>query len=264
MGAVLLAITREVPVSINECELTHVDRTPIDVARARAEHAAYEAALIEAGCVVERLPDAPELPDSVFVEDTAVVVDELAVITRPGAESRRPEVASTEAALRRYRPIVRIEAPATIDGGDVLRIGRAVYAGLSERTNEEGIRQLREALAPHGYTVDAVPVSGCLHLKTAVTYAGGNTVVMNPRWIDRRAFAAYEIIEVDPEEPYGANVLLAARTLLCAAEYPRTNARIEAKGLAVRTIAGGELAKAEAALTCCSILLSWTDSPTTS
>src|SRR3954468_17652518 len=165
----IVALTRAVPRSIERCELTHLQREPIDYARAVREHAAYEACLERLGCRVVRLPDLPDQPDSVFVEDTAVVVEGLAVIARPGAESRRGEVASTASALPAHRPLACIEPPGTLDGGDVLVTPGVVFAGISGRTNDDGARQLAAFLAPHGYRVVPVAVTGCLHLKSAVT-----------------------------------------------------------------------------------------------
>jgi dimethylargininase len=247
------ALTRSVPSSIIRCELTHLERQPIDLARARAQHAAYEQALIELGCTVEHLPAADDMPDSVFVEDTAIVFAELAVITRPGAESRRGETDSVAAALARYRRLAFVEAPGVIDGGDVLCVGRNVYAGLSTRTNEAAVEQLARILEPHGYRVRGVAVRGCLHLKSAATEAGDGIVLVNPEWIDAALFE--ESISVDPGEPYGANVLRAGGSLLAAAAFPLTNARLREAGFNVREIEAGELAKAEAALTCCSLLV---------
>jgi len=247
----LIALTREVPSSINACELTHVARTPIDVAAARAQHAAYEAALQEAGCTLRRLPAADDLPDSVFVEDAAVVVDELAVVTRPGAASRRAETSSVAEALRAHRDVVAIEEPGTLDGGDVLQLGETIFVGLSARTNAEGARQLAGFLEAYGYVVKTVAVEGALHLKTAVTRVRRDAVLLNPQWIDRALFDC-DVIEVDPEEPFAANVLLAGETLLCSTAYPKTNARLGA----VTTVDASELAKAEGGLTCCSILFS--------
>ena len=244
----LLALTRDVPSSINACELAHVERQPIDVAAARAQHAAYEAALEAAGCTLLRLPALDELPDSVFVEDTAVVVDELAVIARPGAASRRAETASVAEALRAHRDVVEIAEPGTLDGGDVLQLGETIYVGVSARTNAEGARQLREFLEAYGYVVKTVEVTRCLHLKSAVTRVGPDTVLVNAQWIDKTLFE--NAIEVDPEEPFAANALLVGDTLLCSSTYPRTNARLKN----VTTIDAGELAKAEGGLTCCSIL----------
>ena len=247
----LVALTREVPSTIDRCELTHIDRQPIDVALARAQHAAYEAALEAAGCTLRRLPPLDAMPDSLFVEDAAVVVDELAVLTRPGAASRRGEIDSVAEALRAYRDVVRIEEPGTLDGGDVLQLGESVYVGLSSRTNAEGARQLGAFLEAYGYNVRTVEVRGALHLKSAATRVWRDAVLINPDWIDRALFDC-DVIEVDPEEPFGANALLVGDTLLCSSAYPKTNARLTN----VVAVDASELAKAEGALTCCSIIFS--------
>ncbi len=249
------ALTRAISPRIVECELTHLERIPIDVAAARAQHAAYARALIALGCAVEEVEPAPDHPDSVFIEDTAVVFDELAVITRPGAASRRGETAAVERALAPLRPIVRIEAPATLDGGDVLVVGKRVFVGRTGRTNEGGVVQLRAALAPHGYTVEAIEVTGCLHLKTAVTAVDDRTVLLNPAWIDARALGGLDRIEVDAAEPMGANVVRVGDALLYGAAYPRTRARLEARGYRPVCVDASELAKAEGAVTCCSLVL---------
>lgn len=250
-----IAITRPVSPAIQRCELTHIDREPIDLGRAVDQHAAYERCLEELGCRLVRLPVEPELPDSVFVEDTAVVVDELAVLTRPGAASRRPETVSVARALAAYRPLATIEAPGTLDGGDVLRVGRRFFVGQTGRSDGAGTTQLRALLAPHGYTVEAVPVTGCLHLKSAVTQVADGTVLVNPRWVDPAAFAPLRVVEVDPGEPGAANTLVLGGAVVAAAAYPRTVARLEALGLRVVRLEMSELAKAEGALTCCSLLL---------
>lgn len=252
----MLALTRAVPKSINQCELTHLARTPIDYARAVEEHDVYERCLARLGCRVQRLPDAMDLPDSVFVEDTAVVFDRIAVIARPGAESRRPEVDSAADALRAYRPLARIEAPGTLDGGDVLVTPTGVFVGVSGRTNEEGARQLAHILEPLGLGVTPLAVTGCLHLKSAVTLAGPSTLLLNPHWIDRAHFPGFDLIEIDPAEPFAANVLRVDAVVLCAAEHLRTRARLERRGVRTITVAAGELAKAEGGVTCGSILLS--------
>lgn len=249
-----IAITREVSPAIGRCELTHLERQPIDVELARAQHRAYQACLAGLGCRVETLPAAPELPDSVFVEDVAVVLDELAILTRPGAESRRPEVAAIAEALRPYRPLHAIEAPGTVDGGDVLRVGRRLYVGLSSRSNAAAIEQMREVLAPHGYTVQGVPVAGCLHLKSAVTQVAEGTLLINRAWVDPAAFAGLELIDVDPAEPYAANALRVGEELIYPAAFPATRRRLEARGLTVHTVDVSELAKAEGAVTCCSLV----------
>ena len=266
----LLALTRAVPASITRCELTHLTREPIDYARAVAQHAQYEAALASLGCRVERLPEAPDLPDSVFVEDAAVVFDGLAVITWPGAASRRPEVAALAAALAPHRPLGFIQAPGTLDGGDVLVTPGKVFVGISGRTNDEGVGQLRALLVPHGYEVIAVPVTGCLHLKSAVTAVflppqGGRSILLiNPDWVDRAYFGGFELIEVDPAEPAAANVLRLGGRVICAQEYPKTRERLSVRGLVTEPVPAGELAKAEGGVTCCSVIVSVTGQPPSS
>ena len=242
-----------------------MSREPIDYARAVAQHAQYEAALRRFGCRVQRLPDAPDLPDSVFVEDTAVVFDDMAVIARPGAASRRAEVEATIAALGPHRRLACIEAPGTLDGGDVLVTPDRVFVGMSGRTNMEGARQLASLLAPTGLEVVPIPVGGCLHLKSAVTLArlrqgygeagGRTTLVINPEWVDVSLFDGFELIEVDPSEPAAANVLRIGTHVICAEEHPRTRARLEARGLVTQSVPAGELAKAEGGITCCSVLV---------
>lgn len=250
-----IALTRAVPPSISACELTHLSREPIDFRRAVDQHRLYEEALELLGCTVNRLPPIPDLPDSVFVEDTAVVLPELAIIARPGAVSRRTEVDSVAPALRGFRSVARIEPPGTLDGGDVLRVGSSIYVGGSGRTNADGIRQLAELTSPLGYVVMTVPVSGCLHLKTAATHVADGTLLVNPRWIDTALFDGLERIEVHPAEPYAANALWIGKVVLHAAAYPRTRDRLEARGVTVHPVPADELARAEAGVTCCCILV---------
>ncbi len=254
----MIALTRAVPASLAHCELTHLPRVAIDVGRARAQHEQYENALRELGLEIVRLPETDELPDSVFVEDTAVVVDELAVLTRPGAESRRAEIASVAQALAPLRDLAFVSAPGTLDGGDVLRLGRRLFVGLTARSNAHGIAQLAAFLAPFDYQVQSLAVTGCLHLKSAITAIGApddETIVLNPAWVDGALFAARRTIEVDAAEPMAANVLAIGDTVLVNASAPRTAARIAAAGFAVVAVDQSELAKAESGLTCCSLLL---------
>ena len=253
--AQLVAITRAVSPALARCELTHLAREPIDVARAAAQHAAYERALAALGCRVVSLPAEPDLPDSVFVEDTAVVVNELAVITRPGAATRRPETAAVARAIAAYRPLAEIVAPGAIDGGDVLRLGRRVLVGRSGRSNEDAIAQLGALLRPHGYTVEGVAVHGCLHLKSAVTQVAPGAVLLNPAWVDADVFAGHRVLEIDPSEPYAANALLIGDAAIYPAAFPRTAARLERAGVSLVTVDVSELAKAEGAVTCCSIVI---------
>lgn len=275
----IVAITREVSPALGRCELTHLPRVAIDVEAARLQHARYRRALADLGCRVVELPAEPDLPDSVFVEDTAVVLDELAVITRPGAPSRRPETAAVARALAERRPLAWIEPPGTLDGGDVLRVGRSIWVGLSGRSNPAGVGQLHALAAPHGYTVAPVAVRGCLHLKSAVTQAAPALLLVNPDWVDAEAFAGCgcDVVAVDPAEPYAANALLVPRAegaapfgeagsagagLAASASpaaiypdsFPRTRARLEARGVEVVAVGVSELQKAEGAVTCCSLV----------
>lgn len=255
-----VAITRHVPEAISRCELTHLARSPIDLAVARRQHEAYEEALSKAGCRIVRLPAEDELPDSVFVEDAAVVLDEVAVITRPGAASRRPETTSVAAALRDYRELLFLEPPAFLDGGDVLRVGRTVFVGQSTRTNAAGFSQLSEALSRYGYSMRAVTPRACLHLKSAATAFADDGVVVNPEWVDPSSFDGMAIINVDPAEPFAANVLRVGDVVLCAAAFPRTALLLRDAGVNVQIVDVSELAKAEGALTCCSVIVEGSNS----
>jgi dimethylargininase len=249
-----IAITRGVSPAIEHCELVHQERRPIDVALARRQHRLYVEALTALGCRVEALPADPELADSVFVEDIAIVLDEVAVITRPGAASRRPETAPIARALTPYRPLVSIAPPGTLDGGDVLRIGRTLYVGLSDRSNQAAIDQLSRALAPYDYAVRGVAVHGCLHLKSAVTALGDDTVLVNPRWVDAAVFTGTRAIEIDPRERGAANVLRIGERVIYPASFPATRRRLAASGVDVLEVDVSELQKAEGAVTCCSLV----------
>ena len=256
-----VAITRQVSAAIGECELTHLPRALIDVDRARRQHHAYEQALVAQGCDVLSLPPQPELPDSVFVEDVAIVLDEIAVITRPGAQSRRSETLSVAEALTAYRRIWFVEAPGTLEGGDVLRLGNRLFVGLSGRSNQSGIMQLRAVAWPYGYTVSAVPVAGCLHLKSAVTQVADRMLLVNPQWVDASIFGQFTVIDVDPDEPYAANGLLVGDRLIYPASFPRTRLRLEAHGVTVVPVDVSELQKAEGAVTCCSLIVTASERP---
>ncbi len=255
MLARTVALTREVGDDIGRCQLTHLERRPIDPGRARRQHQAYERLLAELGYELRRLPAAPGLPDAVFVEDTALVLDELAVVARPGAASRRAETVTVAEALAPLRPLVAIEPPATLDGGDVLRLGRTLYVGRSSRSDRRGREQLRALVEPHGYRVVAVDMRGCLHLKSAVSEIADRLVLLNPQMVDPDSFTGWDALEVHPAEPHAANALRLGDTVVFPRHHPRTRRRLEAAGLDVRPIAADELAKAEAGLTCCSLLV---------
>ncbi len=249
-----VAITREVSESIFRCELTHLSREKIDYTRAAEQHAAYKARLLELGCQVLSLPADPELPDCVFVEDAAIVFDELAVITRPGAVSRRGELPVIREALEPFRTLVEIHEPGMLDGGDVMVVDQMVYVGRSTRSNEHGISQLIHFLEPYGYTVRDVDFHSCLHLKSAVTHLGEGMLLIQEDWVSPEVFPEYELIAVDPEEPHGGNALRIDGTVLYAEGFDRTRKRMEAKGLSVKTVPQWELAKAEGGVTCCSLI----------
>ena len=250
----LIAITRAVSPMIVECELTHRARDPIDVAHAEVEHAADEEALRVLGATVVRAPPEPTLPDAVFVEDTALVLDEAAVITRPGASTRRREIESIGTVLSAYKRLLRIEQPGTLDGGDVLLVGRTLYVGLSSRTNREAIGQLQALLTPWDYEVIPVEVSGCLHLKSAVTQVGERLLLINAHYVRPECFASMDTINVAPAEPDGANAMRIGAAVIYPSHFPETTQRLERAGVRVVPVPGTELAKAEGGVTCCSIV----------
>jgi dimethylargininase len=251
----LTAITREVSSSINDCALSFHARQPIDVTKAVAQHKAYQDCLAGLGVRIVSLPAESGLPDAVFVEDPAVVMDEVAIISIMGALSRRPEANSLAKTLSCYRPLKFLAAPATLDGGDVLRIGRSVFVGLSRRTNQEGINQLHDLLGTYGYQVQPVEVRGCLHLKSACSYIGRNTILLNRSWIDAERLHGFELLDVPKEEPAAANALLLNDVVIMPVSFPRTSVLLEQRGFVVRTIDVSELQKAEAGVTCCSLIL---------
>jgi dimethylargininase len=247
-------ITRRVSPAINRCELTHIAREPIDYERACAQHRQYEDALRSLGMDVISLEAEPDLPDSVFVEDVALVLDECAILLNPGASSRRPEVASVEAALAPYRDIFRIQPPGTVDGGDILRVGKTIYVGMSSRSTDNAIEQIRAILEPIGYEVRAVNVTGCLHLKSAVTQVSEDTLLVNPEWVSKDDFPGMHFIGVDPSEPYAANAVLVDGAIIYPSSFPKTRAKLEKAGINLLVVDADELAKAEGAVTCCSLI----------
>lgn len=251
----IFAITRQPSPSMDACELTHLTREPIDHALLVVQHARYVEALRDLGLEVVELPPEPDLPDAIFVEDPAVVLDEVAVITRPGAASRRPECESLARALAPHRDLVTLTAPATLDGGDVIRLGRMLYIGLSSRSNDAAIGQLTDALSPFGYVIRGVPVAACLHLKSAATAVGENTLLAQAGSVDSSVFGDAEIIHSDPAEPGAANAVWLDDALVHAAAFPRTRARLEAHGHRVVSVDLTEISKAEGAVTCCSLIV---------
>jgi dimethylargininase len=250
----LTAITRSVSSALADCELSFIPRSPIDLQTAREQHHAYEQLLAKLGARVISLPEEAELPDSMFVEDPAIVVDEVAVICPLGTETRRKEAPSLAAALEKFRKLAYVKLPGTLEGGDVLRVGKKVFVGITARSNPEGIRQLAVILSGYGYGVTAVSVTGCLHLKSAVSYLGRNTMLANREWFNWRRIEGFEWLDVDPGEEHSANALAMGDTVILPASFPKTKAVIEAKGFRVESLDISELQKAESGLTCSSLV----------
>jgi dimethylargininase len=241
-----------------KCALTHLDRVPINVAKAAAQHTAYEQALSDAGLELISLPNLPDNADAVFVEDTALLLGEHAVITRPGIASRADETQSTAAGLAQYFELHRIGS-GFVDGGDVLRIGRRLYVGLSSRTDAAGVKALAELVQPLGYEVVEAGLRDCLHLKTGATFAGPDAkgtpvLIYNERAVDPAQFAGVESKPVDECEPAAANCLRVADRLILPAGNPRTADKLRARGFQVVEVEVSELQKAEAGVTCMSLI----------
>lgn len=237
------------------CELTHLDREPIDMLRLRDQHARYVTILRDLGYEVVELAAEPGLPDGIFVEDPAIVLEELAIITRPGAPSRRAETLSIAKALKPHRQLFELVIPGTLDGGDVIVLGKTLYVGLSSRSNREGIDQLSEIIRPHGYAVRGVELEGCLHLKSAACAIGQDRLLLQRSWVDPNQFDGARVIETDPSESGAANVVWLGDDVIYPSEFPLTADRLRAEGLHVHTLEYGEVAKAEGAVTCCSLLI---------
>jgi dimethylargininase len=252
------ALVRHVSRSLSACELLHLPRQEINFGRAQGQHDEYVRALESAGVRVRMLPEEPTLPDSTFVEDTVVVLDELAIICQLGTPSREPEAALMAQEIKSVRPILifRIESPGSLEGGDVLRVGKTLFIGISSRTNLAGIDQARRVVERHGYSVIPVAVQGCLHLKTAVTAPAAGMLLANPAWVDVSLFDDFEVVTVPVDEPWGANTLAVNGRVLVAHSAPQTAEQLRARGLDVEAIDVSELQKAEAGLTCLSVLFS--------
>ncbi|MBI1279448.1 MAG: dimethylargininase [Anaerolineaceae bacterium] len=250
-----IAITRLPAASIANCELTFIDRIPIDYAKAIEQHQAYCDGLRACGVEVVTLPAVNDLPDSVFVEDTAIILDEVAIITPMGIASRRPEPLRNEAAIARYRPLAHITLPATIEGGDVMRLGKAIFVSLSTRTNEAGIEALRILTAPYGYTVTQIALHDCLHLKSACTALDDHTILLNRAWVDTSSFEGYKLIDVAMDEAGAGNVVQANGSILMNSQFPQTAIVIEEHGYPVCAVDTSEFTKAEAAMTCMSLII---------
>lgn len=250
----LSAMTRRVSPRLGECELSYLSRECIDAALAAEQHHLYERKLDQLGVRVHSLPPLPDQPDCTFVEDPAVVVDEVAVITTMGIASRRGERESLARALSDFRPLRFMSEPALLEGGDVVRVGRTLYVGLSGRTDLQGHEQLRDLLAPFDYQVRGVEVRECLHLKTGCSYLGRGVMLVYGDWVNVSQFEGLELLEVPREECWAANALALGETIIMPEGFARTRALIEERGFRVETLQVSELMKAEAGLTCMSII----------
>jgi dimethylargininase len=250
-----VALTHIISPNIALCELTFIQRSPIDYELAVRQHEAYCALLRDCGLRVIELTVNSTYPDSTFIEDTSFVADEIAVMARMGTDSRRGEVPGIEPVLAAYRKIGHIRPPATLEGGDVLRVGRKAFVGLTPRTNRAGMSSLTTILQPVGYQVIPVTVRGCLHLKSACTALDDDTLLVNPRWIDPDPFADFRAVPVPEQEPWAANTLVIDRSVCVHAGFSRTIELLQSLGYQVKTVDISELLKAEAGMTCSSILL---------
>lgn len=253
-GRRLIAVTQLPSPRLQQGERTFVGDEPIDAALALRQHERYRDALRRCGAEVVVLDANLACPDGVFVEDTALVLDDVAVMMSMGAASRRAETAAIEAELARWRPIARVRLPATIDGGDIVRSGRTLYVGRSPRTNDAGIAALRSIVAPFGYAVTAVPVTGCLHLKTACSALPDGRFLVNVDWIDASALRGGALVPVPSDEPWAGDVLVIGDRIIVSDAFPHTAALLGAASAEVIPVSVSEFAKAEGGVTCLSLV----------
>lgn len=250
----IIALTREPAPTLEDCLITYVSRSRIDYPTALEQHRQYCQALRDSGAEVRVLPAQPEYPDSVFIEDVAVALEELVVLARPASETRQGEVRLLASEDLPDRRVVSIEAPGTLEGGDVLHIGKRIYVGLSSRTNARGLESLSRIAQPLGYQVIPVHVQGCLHLKTACTALDERTLLINPDWIQTTPFEGFRWVTVPAEEPWAANALPVGKRICMNSAYPKTLEKVAAVGYAVHPLDISEFTKAEGGLTCLSLL----------
>lgn len=248
------AIVRDVPESFNRCVSNSNTYDDIDTELAKLQHQQYCKTLSLLGINLIRLDTDDSLPDCCFTEDTAVIIDDLAIITSPGIESRVAETIALEKTLALYKGIFRISQPGTIEGGDVLRIERTLYIGISSRTNSEGIRQMAAILEPRGYCIVPVEIRNTLHLKSVCTYLGNGLIIVAEGYFDLNIFSGFEKIIVPEEEAYCANCLSVNRRVIIPKGFPKTKELLEEKGLLVIELEMSEFRKADGALTCLSVI----------
>lgn len=249
----LYVLTHRPSANIQQCELTYLESEPIDFDKALLQHRHYCQMLSRCGAKVKVLKDNPDLADNVFVEDPIMVFDEVAVVASMGVSSRQAEIPTLKSYFMPLRPIYMIEPPAKIEGGDVLVIGRKVYVGQSSRTNRQGYEQLRNILTPFNYEVIAVPVFGCLHLKTGCCALDETTLLVNSSWLDTDVFHGLQKIDVPKSEPFGSNIIAIGHTICMNDQNVKTVQLVKDAGFHVETVDISEFTKAEAGLTCLSI-----------
>jgi len=250
----MIALTHAPSPTMAQCELTHVARSRIDLAIAVQQHVAYCNMLRECGAEVHVLADNLQYPDCCFVEDTAIVLDEVAILASMGAASRRPEPPGIERELLKYREVKRVQLPATIEGGDVLRVGKTIFVGMSSRTNAQRIDALTQIASPHGYKIVPVRLKDCLHFKSACTALPDQSLLVNKAWLDTDALRGFELIEIPSEEPFAADILTVVQTVCVLTSNPRTQELIRSHEFEVRSVDLSEFSKAEGGITCLSIL----------
>jgi len=253
-GGGLVALTHLPSPNMQHYERTYVGDHAIDYELALRQHAGYQDALRRCGAEVVTLDVNRTMPDCVFIEDTAIVLDEVAVMMSPGAPSRRAEPNGIEPELRRYREIERVSLPGTIDGGDVVRAGRALYVGASPRTNSAGISALRDIVGAYGYSVTAVPVQKCLHLKSACSTLPDGRFLVNADWIDASPLPASILVPVPAAEPWAGDVLVVGETIIYSDAFPATGELLGNAGFATAPVSVSEFAKAEGGVTCLSLV----------
>jgi len=250
----LIAITHVPSPQLQQGERTYVGESTVDYALALRQHAGYRDALRTCGARVITLDVNQRLPDCVFVEDTAIVLDEVAVMMSMGAPSRRSEPAGIEPTLRAYREIERVMLPATIDGGDVVRAGHTLFVGRSPRTDAAGVDALRGIVRRLGYTVIGVPVLKCLHLKTACSALADGRLLVNRDWIDVSPLPSPALVDVPAAEPWAGDVLVIGDRVIASEAFPETAALLERRGFGVIPVAVSEFAKVEGGVTCLSLV----------
>lgn len=250
----LTAITHTPSPFLNQAELTFLSRQPVDADNAMLQHKSYCDMLHKCGVNVITLDKNSSLPDSVFVEDTALVLDEIGIMMPMGAASREEETKVVETKLADFRTIKYIKRPAKLEGGDILQIGRRLYVGLTSRTNIEGIKVLEEIVRPHGYDVRSVNVHGCLHLKTGCTALDDRTILINPDWVDPKPFENFHQVAVPSEEPFAANILRITHMICMHSGFEKTRQKIEKLGYKVEVTDISEFLKTEAGMTCISLI----------